>query len=378
VILPKRIRRSAKNVNNDTNIPQADFSFVRYANCWEDAALLVRALRPTRAMRILSIASAGDNSLALLASGAEVVAVDLNPSQLACAELRREAIRSFEHPEFLEFAGITPSHTRLKMYHAIRPLLSYATQTFWDAHAEIVENGFIHAGKFERYFQLFRKYVIPLIHSRHTVNALLQPKSPEARRAFYGEVWDNRRWRLLFRLFFSKFLMGRLGRDPAFFQHVEGNVSTRILTRAGFALSELDNSANPYLSYILTGNYQKALPHYLHPENYRSIRQNLDRLTLRQGSVDDVAKDYGAAAFDGFNLSDIFEYLTPAQCEEVYGQLLASARPGARLAYWNMLVPRQCPSALAERVTSLDEEANRLFEQDLAFFYSRFVLEEVK
>jgi len=365
-------------VNNVTNIPQVDFSFVRYANCWEDAALLVRALRPTRDMRILSIASAGDNALSLLASGAEVVAVDLNPSQLACAELRREAIRTLEQPEFLKFIGITPCDTRLDMYRAIRPLLGTAAQTFWDNRGEIVKNGFIHAGKFEHYFQLFRKYVIPLIHSQRTVQRLMQPKELDARRAFYREVWNNHRWRLLFRIFFSEFLMGRLGRDPAFFKQVEGNVAARLLARASFAMGELDNSANPYLSYILTGNYQQALPHYLLPDNYSSIRQHLDRLTLKLGSIDEVATEYGAASFDGFNLSDIFEYLTPEQCEAVYGRLLDSARPGARLAYWNMLVPRQCPASLAARVTPLEKEAKTLFEQDLAFFYSRFVLEEVR
>ena len=365
-------------MNTVTNIPQVDFSFVRYANCWEDAALLVRALRPTPAKCILSIASAGDNALSLLASGAEVVAVDLNPSQLACTELRREAIRTLEQPEFLNFVGITPCTTRLDLYRAIRPLLNSTTQAFWDVRGEIVKNGFIHAGKFEHYFQLFRKYLIPLIHNQHTVKSLMSVKGLEARRTFYREVWDNHRWRLLFRLFFSKFLMGRLGRDPAFFKQVEGSVASRLLARASYAMSELDNSANPYLCYILTGNYQQALPHYLQPENYTAIRQHLDRLTLRLGSVDEVAAEYGAASFDGFNLSDIFEYLTPEQCEAVYARLLASARPGARFAYWNMLVPRQCPSSLAARVTSLEKEANTLFEEDLAFFYSRFVLEEVR
>lgn len=49
-------------MSSEINIPAADFSFVRYANCWEDAALLVRALRPAPGMRLLSIASAGDEN----------------------------------------------------------------------------------------------------------------------------------------------------------------------------------------------------------------------------------------------------------------------------------------------------------------------------
>ena len=365
-------------MSSDTNTPQADFSFVRYANCWEDAALLVKALRPNQGMRMLSIASSGDNSLSLLANGADVVAVDLNPAQLSCAELRKEGIRALNLPEFLKFAGIDFSSERLDIYRTIRPALGPATQTFWDARTGILERGFIHAGKFERYFQLFRQSVLPLIHRASTVRELLQPKSPEARRDFYRLAWNNRRWNLLFRVFFSEFFMGRLGRDPAFFRHVEGRVSARILERTRYALMELDSSANPYLSYILTGNYGQARPHYLQPENYQAIRQRIDHLTLRLGAVDAIAKACGAEYFDGFNLSDIFEYLTPEQCAGVYDSLLQSARPRARLAYWNMLVPRQCPPALACRVTALDKEAHELFAQDQAFFYSRFVLEEVK
>jgi len=365
-------------VNKENNRPPADFSFVRYANCWEDPALLVKALRPARGKRLLSIASAGDNSLSLVASGAEVVAVDLNPAQLACAELRKEAIRALDHATYLQFAGIDATSERLDAYRSIRPALGPAAQSYWDARADILAAGFIHAGKFERYFRLFRDWVLPLIHAPRTIHGLLEPKRLQARRDFYRDTWDNRRWKLLFRVFFSRTMMGRLGRDPAFFNHVEGRVSSRILQRAHYALTELDTSRNPYLSYILTGNYKPELPHYLQPENYRAIRQQIDHLTLRQGTVDAIAEEYGPRSFDGYNLSDIFEYLSPEQCVDVYGRLLKSARPAARLAYWNMLVPRQCPSSLASRIRPLESEAQQLFLEDRAFFYSRFVLEEVK
>jgi S-adenosylmethionine-diacylglycerol 3-amino-3-carboxypropyl transferase len=46
---------------------------------------------------------------------------------------------------------------------------------------------------------------------------------------------------------------------------------------------------------------------------------------------------------DGFNLSDIFEYMSPEMFETVYGSILAAAAPGARLVYWNMMAPRRVP-----------------------------------
>jgi S-adenosylmethionine-diacylglycerol 3-amino-3-carboxypropyl transferase len=235
----------------------------------------------------------------------------------------------------------------------------------------------IHQGKFEGYFRLFREKVLPLVHSRKRVQGLLEEKDAPDRRDFYRRRWDTLRWRLLFRVFFSRFTMGRLGRDPEFFRYVEGSVAERILGRARYALTELPVHANPYVDYILNGNFTHALPHYLRPEVLPFVRQNLDRLTLHEGPAEEAVAALGDGGFDGFNLSDIFEYLDPDTTARVYSQLLATARPRARFAYWNMLVPRRRPDELADRVRSLDQEARELFAGDLAFFYSAFVLEEV-
>jgi S-adenosylmethionine-diacylglycerol 3-amino-3-carboxypropyl transferase len=80
---------------------------------------------------------------------------------------------------------------------------------------------------------------------------------------------------------------------------------------------------------------------------------------------------------DGFNLSDIFEYMSPEVFETVYGSILAAAAPGARLVYWNMMAPRRVPPAHRVRVRTLDEVEDRLKAMDKAFFYSDFVVEEV-
>ena len=73
---------------------KVDLSFVRYAQCWEDADILLAALDLRPGARCLSIASAGDNTLALLTCApSRVVALDLSAPQLACLELRVSAFR---------------------------------------------------------------------------------------------------------------------------------------------------------------------------------------------------------------------------------------------------------------------------------------------
>ena len=369
---------NSASVSRDRIEDRASFEFVRYANCWEDADVLCEALRARPGARILSIASAGDNTLALLAEGADVVAADLSAAQLACLELRVAAFRHLDYQPLLAFLGARPAEDRRRTYSRLEPELSPLSRDYWRGHAADVASGVIHAGRFERFFGIFRTRVLPLIHSRKTRERLLEPRTPEERRAFYDRVWNNLRWRFLFRLFFSRVVVGRLGRDPEFFRYVEGSVSDRILERARHGLTDLPTDANPYLEYIVRGNFERALPRYLRPEKFAAIREGLHRLTLYHGSVEAAAARHAGPGFDAYNLSDIFEYLDPKSCLALYSELLPTARPGARLAYWNTLVPRRRPPELASRVASLTEEARQLHAKDLAFFYRGFEIDEVR
>ncbi len=357
---------------------KADFSAIRYAQCWEDANVLVEALDVQPGDTCVSIASAGDNTLALLTRApARVIALDLSPAQLACLELRVAASRALQHSEFLELIGSTPSTRRAELYARCRDQLSPDARAVWNAQPAAIEGGIGGAGKFERYFALFRARVLPLIHQPDAVERLLAGGTLDERRAFYWTEWDTWRWRLMFRLFFSRFVMGRAGRDPQFFSYVEGNVAERILGRTAYALSELDPAENPYLQWILTGRHTTALPLALRPEHFETIHANLDRLEWRCQSLEDFLIEAGPRSVDRFNLSDIFEYMSPERYAHLLSRLADAGRPGARLVYWNMLVPRSRPEVLASRLQPLRELAARLHERDKAFFYSALVVEEV-
>ncbi len=356
---------------------RADFSAIRYAQCWEDSRVLAAGLKPA-GRACLSIGSAGDNSFALLAAGAaSVTAVEMNAAQVACIELRRAAYLALEHAEFLELLGSRPSTRRAELYRACRGKLPAEVRKFWDAKPAEIERGIGSAGKFERYFELFRKRVLPLAHSRKRVLSLLVPKPPEERERFYNEVWDNRRWRWIFRVFFSRTLMGALGRDPEFFKYVEGSVADRILARTRHAIATLDPSANPYLHWILTGTHGAVLPEALTEENFERIRQALldERFEAVQAPLEAWLARHPERRHDAFNLSDIFEYMSAENTRELLEKIIAASNPGARLAYWNMLAPRSRPAELADRLASC--ESDSLFAEDRAFFYSRFVVEEV-
>ena len=357
---------------------KADFGSIRYAQCWEDADTMLAALQVQPGARCLSIASAGDNALALLASSPErVVAVDLSFPQIALVHLRVAAYRNLSHSEMLSFLGFKPSPDRATQYARLTSGLPATARAYWDAHIELIDRGVASSGKFEQYFRLFRERLLPLVHDKSTVAALLAPKSRDAREQFYDRHWNSLRWRLMFRVFFSRFVMGRLGRDPAFFDYVEGPVSERLIQRARHALVELDPSENSYLQRILLGEYAPSLPFALRAENFDVIRQNLDRLEVVHGSMESHLDVTGSSRFDRFNLSDIFEYMSEAHYVELLQKLVAASIPGARLLYWNMLAPRTRPEKLSDVLRPLSNIAARLHASDKAFFYSRIVLEEV-
>jgi S-adenosylmethionine-diacylglycerol 3-amino-3-carboxypropyl transferase len=357
---------------------RASFDIIRYAQVWEDADILCAALRPRAGDTVVSIASAGDNAIALLAEGAErVIAVDLNPVQLACVRMRAAMYQLHSHDEFLELMGSRPSGRRKHLLDQAAAQLSAEDQAFWaKIKDDVAKYGVGGVGKFERYFRTFREWVLPFVHNKDTIENLLRPREANRRAAFYDKTWNHWGWRMMVKGFFSRFVMGRLGRDPAFFDHVEGGPSAQVARLTRKALVDQDPSVNPYLHWILKGCHGAALPRALEAERFETIRERLDRLEVRLCTVETLAEE-GVKA-DAFNLSDIFEYMSPEAHEKAYASILAASRPGARIAYWNMMAPRRVPASLADRVTTNAELEAKLKPLDKAFFYSDFVIEAVR
>jgi S-adenosylmethionine-diacylglycerol 3-amino-3-carboxypropyl transferase len=358
---------------------RARFDIVRYANCWEDADVLLTALDVRESGVYLSVSSAGDNVLSLLSRNPSLVlALDISGAQLACLALRVAAFANLSHEEVLHFLGVSKGAGRLATYREIRGALSREAREFWDSHPEFIERGIIHVGKFEQYFGLFRRWALPLIHSRHTVLELMRDKNREARADFYRMIWDTWRWRLIFRVFFSRALMGRLGRDPEFFTYVQENVAERILLRAQYALTALPTHDNPYLEFILKGNFENSLPFYLRQENFEAIKRNLGSLILFKGSVNNALQANKGMSFDGFNLSDIFEYMSFNDYVSDLERIVSCSKKGARLVYWNMLADRRPPGTFKQHLESREDIARELFLKDKAFFYKALRVEEVR
>jgi S-adenosylmethionine-diacylglycerol 3-amino-3-carboxypropyl transferase len=353
---------------------RVEFDFIRYANCWEDADLLVEALQVRPGDHVLSIASAGDNSFALLAQQPElVVAVDINPVQLHLCELKKAAFTLADHTAFLSFLGFAPGGNRLEIYKTLRPQLSAEAQTWWDAHADIISAGIVSQGKFERYFAYFRNRLLPLIHSKKTIAKLFEIKTIAAQKEFYDKHWNTWRWRLFFRIFFSRYVMGKYGRDPEFMKEVKVTVSEYIFGKAQSHLVKPEAQQNLYLHHILAGTFAPQLPLYARKEYFDVIRGNLDRFVVFKGYAEDAIRSHGK--FSAFNLSNIFEYLPSDACRTIGENLCGGATENAKFAYWNLMVPRRLSALLPGQLQYDEMRSNALMQKDNGFFYRQFILD---
>lgn len=361
-----------------------DFTFVRYANVWEDPLCLLGGLKTGPGAKIASIASAGDNVLSLASTGADLVlAFDLSAPQLSVLELRMRAVQTLSRDELLIFMGyraldnprVTES-VRSELWGSVKEGLSSATRQIYEANPLWKKKGVIHCGKFENYFKIFRQWVWPLMLKGKTRRQLLLPRSPQEREIFFDEKVNTSRWRFWFRMFFSKTVMGPLGRDPAFFKYVQEKVAPGLLARTRHALTALDPRENPFLEFILTGKFDVNLPHWLLPENYPKVKENLGAIKLHQGSFLDVLETY-PGVFQGYNLSDLFEYLDEGSFRQHLELIAPNSPTGSRLAYWNMMVPRRGSEVLPQKLRYLEPLSRELFQADRAFFYQDFRVEEV-
>jgi S-adenosylmethionine-diacylglycerol 3-amino-3-carboxypropyl transferase len=220
--------------------------------------------------------------------------------------------------------------------------------------------------------------VLPLVHTRARATQLLRKVSPEERVRFYDEEWNTLSWRALFRGFFSERVLGWLGRDPSFFRYANENVAEHLLRRMRHALTALEPSANPYLHWILTGTHGATLPHALRPENFEIIRDRLDRLEWHRAPIEDLLESRALPVVDRMNLSNIFEYIAPDRFRALIERLACAARTGARLVYWNMIVPRSGAETAPDRLRALGPLSQDLFARDKVFFYSALRVEEVR
>jgi S-adenosylmethionine-diacylglycerol 3-amino-3-carboxypropyl transferase len=349
---------------------------------WEDPASDRRALGIVPGETLMTVTSGGCNTLTLLLEDpGRIYAVDINPTQSYLLELKCAAIRRLDCDSVRAFLGLAPSDDRLEVFERLCGDLSDAARGHWKAKPEAIRDGVVHAGKYESFVRLFAR-VLSVIQGRRRIEGLFRCETLAQQQAYFDTSWNTVQWRLLFKVLVSKQVLARRGLTADYFKFDDGSTSfsESFLRRARRAICEIPVQPNYFLARYLLGHYlsEDAVPAYLLRENLAVVKQRLDRIEIVTAPAQVWLGGQPDASIDAFSLSNICELMSLDETGRLFAEVARAARPGARICFRNLIVPRSVPESLSQEIV-LDESLSRdLLANDRSFVYSRVQAFKVK
>lgn len=336
-----------------------------FAQVREDPRAECEALAAVSHGTLVVVGSGGCTALSLLAAGpGRVVAVDRNRTQNHLVELKAAAT-SLGARAAVAFLGALPAPDRLGTYGALRGALGGAAREYWDARWRAVARGVLRAGVSERFIGTVVGALRLAVHPPARVARLLACRSLDEQRALYAAEWDTRRWRALFAVLCNR-LAFRSAYPAAFFAHVAApSMALHFRRLAEHALTELPVGDNYFLHQMLTGRYPVDVPGgappYLSAPGAAAVADGRDRLAIVDGGMTGYLRGCADRSVHGFALSNICEWMAPAEVEALFREVLRTAAPGARLVYRNFVgwteLPAWCARVVPDR--ALGERLSR-------------------
>ena len=335
-----------------------------FAQVREDPRAELEALRPRPDETVVVVSSGGCTALSLLAAGAgRVVAVDRNAAQNHLVELKAAAA-ALGAREAVAFLGALPASDRAVVYATLRTALTPPARSYWDARPRAVAAGVLGAGVSERFIALVVAGLRLAVHPRARVDRMLACRSVEEQQALYRREWDTWRWRALFGVLCNR-LAFRSAYPPQFFAGAGHQSFAQHFRRlAEHALTELPVRDNYFLHQMLTGRYPvdepDGVPPYLSVDGARRVAAARERLTLVDGGMTGYLRTCADRSVHGYALSNVCEWMSAAEADALFREVLRTAAPGARLVFRNFVgwtgLPAGCDrvvpdAALGERLS---------------------------
>ena len=232
---------------------------------YEDAEIELRAFQPGG--RIFCIASAGCTAIRLAAHHS-VVAVDINPVQLAYFQQR-------------------------------------------------LRGGSIQRGSAERILD-FARILAPLAGwNRRRMRAFLDLDDPEEQILYWRRHLDTRRFRAAFSFLFSRVVLRSVYSAP-FLNGLPPNFGTVLRARMKRCFALHPNRANPYAYALLLGDMPAA----------RDAAE-AQQIQLQCADAADFLERQPAATFTGFSLSNILDGANPVYAQRLLAAVKHAASPEA-------------------------------------------------
>lgn len=353
-------------------------SGLNYSQCWEDADLLKEALAISGDDIVLSITSGGDNTLAmLLEKPKKIFSIDINPVQNYLAELKLKSSKVLSHEQYLKLLGVSDSNERLNYYYLVSDYLSEEASLWFQDNTGVIKSGIVHCGKFEKYLNSFRKYLLPLVHSTRIVFQFVNQRSLEDQVVFYNSVWNTWRWKIFFSIASNSSLLRKFARQTG---AASGQiVNNSYLKRLEKLIHRRHIKTNYYLRYALVGDYGESLPDYLLMEKYGTLQDSvLGVCEFKHADLLSFLEGMSNSSLTKYNLSDAFEFLAAKDVDKIWKEIIRTAKNTATVVYWcNQIEHIPSEDVMHNLIQKTDIET-RLKKQDRLYFYKNFHVYTIK
>lgn len=348
---------------------------------WEDPLSDEKALGIKSNDTIMTITSGGCNILGfLLFDPKEIYAVDINPSQSFLLELKISAIKNLDYKHFIEFLGLQPSTSRKQLYREVKGSLSEGAVNFWDYQQKIIEHGFLNRGRYESFVKYVGK-LIKFIQGRKRVAGLFSSDSLSQQKQFYDEYWDIKRTRLIFNVFFNKYILAQKGLKADYFHFDDGSTSfsESFFKKFRKAARNIPINGNYFLHLYLNGQYRSVqeAPTYLQKENFDKIKERINRIKIITQDAKKYLMSVPEGSIDCYSLSNICELMSLDDTKALFNEVLRTSSPGGRICFRNLMIPREVPDSLIGKIRKNEQLTNDIFSMDRSFVYSKVAAYDV-
>lgn len=363
-----------------------------YPQIWEDPVVDMDALRIEPTSRMVAIASGGCNVLSYLtARPAHITAVDLNEAHIALNKLKLAAAMHLpDHGAFFDFFGKADVADNVDRYDdVIAPHLDPVSRSYWEGRSLKGRR------RIERFARSF--YTTGLlghfIGTGHRIarwlgadpTRLATATSMQQQRAiFEHEIAPLFERRIVRWLVDRPASLYGLGIPPAQYAALAGGRSMSSVLKerlerlaCGFPIDQ-NYFAQQAFGRRYSDGPATALPPYLAPENFSTIRDNAGRVAVRHISMTDFLATLPHASLDRYVLLDAQDWMTDADLTRLWTQITRTSRAGGRVIFRtaaeDSVLPGRIPSDLLGQWTYAAEASAEFAARDRSAVYGGFHL----
>ncbi len=308
--------------------------------------------------KILSVTSAGDMALSLLAAGAEsVTAVDINPNQNHLAQLKLASVLTLPRLEAICFLGFLPASKkeRLDWFRVVLPAMPAESQAFWLEQKLAVQEGALWLGQFERYLRRVLRLLKPYLTPRF--QQLVACSSLEEQKQVFNRLFDTVLIRTVFRVAFNPKVYAKRGVDPQSLRYHDQKISLGKVYFKRFSNMCQNSLAreNHYLQMFTLGRVLNVdcVPRYLQADGIEVIEKQHKNLSLVTADINQFLQEMPPESFDRFHLSNVPDWLNQPSFDALMHTIASRAKRPTKLLWRFIHVNRPLPSDL-KQIIQLD------------------------